>query len=221
MTVFSQLDTALHIPAWVRDFDTFVTWMHSDEFPDEGRIEFIDGDIRVDVNMEELISHNQVKAAVTECLNRLVREGRLGLYIPDGMRFTNADAELATNPDGIFVSAATFAAKRVELRSGAKGQATELRGTPDVVIEIVSPSSVDKDTAWLMSAYHDAGVPEYWVIDARSAKPKLDIHLRGAKAFAAARKPGGWVKSPAFGLAFRLTREALADGLATFALESR
>lgn len=221
MTVVSQFDTAIRIPAWVRDFDTFVTWMHSDEFPDEGRIEFLNGEIHVDLSMEELVSHNQVKAAITECLNRLVREGRLGLYIPDGMRFTNEYAELATNPDGMFVSTDTLTAKRVELRSGAKGHATELRGTPDVVIEIVSPSSEDKDTAWLMSQYHDAGVPEYWVIDARAAKPKLDIYLRGAKAFAAVRKSGGWVKSPAFGLAFRLTREDIAVGIASFALETK
>jgi len=221
MTVLTPHDTAIRVPAWVRDFDTFVTWMHAEEFPDEGRIEYILGEIRVDLSMEELFSHNQVKAAVTECLNQLVREERLGLFIPDGMRFSSADAELATNPDGMFVSTETFAAKRVELHSGAKGHATEMRGTPDVVIEIVSASSVGKDTAWLMSAYHDAGIPEYWVIDAREMTPKLDIHRHGSKGYTAARKSGGWVKSATFDRSFRLTRADVADGLASYALESR
>ncbi len=221
MTVLTPHDTAIHVPAWVRDFDTFVTWTHSDEFPDEGRIEFIHGEVRVDLRMEELFSHNFVKSAVTECLNRLVREGRLGFYVCDGMRLTNADAELATNPDGMFVSTETFAAKRVVLRSGAKGHATEMRGTPDVVIEIVSASSVDKDTAWLMSAYHDAGIPEYWVIDAREMTPRLDVHRHGSKGYTAARKSGGWVKSATFDRSFRLTRADVADGLASYALESR
>ena len=221
MTVLTPHDTAIHIPVWVRDFDTFVTWMHSDEFPDEGRIEFIRGEVLVDLSLEELFSHNQVKCEITSELGHLVRQEEAGFFVAGGMRFTNADAELATNPDGMFVSTETFAAKRVVLRSGAKGHATELRGTPDVVIEIVSESSVDKDTAWLMSAYHDAGIPEYWVIDARPGKPKLDIHRHGAKGYTAARKSAGWAKSATFDRSFRLTRAHVADGLASYALESR
>lgn len=221
MTVLTPHDTAIHVPAWVRDFDTFVTWMHSDEFPDEGRIEYILGEVRVDLSMEELFSHNQVKAEITSELGHLVRQREAGFYVAAGMRYTNADAELATNPDGMFVSTETFAAKRVELHSGAKGHATEMRGTPDVVIEIVSASSVDKDTAWLMSAYHDAGILEYWVIDARETQPKLDIHRHGSKGYTAARKSGGWVKSATFDRSFRLTRADLAAGLASYALEFR
>lgn len=33
-------------------------------------------------------------------------------------------------------------------------------GTSDLVVEVVSATTEDKDTEWLMSAYHNAGIPE-------------------------------------------------------------
>jgi Uma2 family endonuclease len=36
----------------------------------------------------------------------------------------------------------------------------ELEGTPDWVLEVVSQSSVAKDTKWLRESYHKAGIPE-------------------------------------------------------------
>jgi hypothetical protein len=50
-------DVAARVPAWVRDFDSFVTWMHSDEFPEDGRIDFLNDEVWIDVTVEELYSH--------------------------------------------------------------------------------------------------------------------------------------------------------------------
>ena len=38
-------------------------------------------------------------------------------------------------------------------------------GAPDLVIEIISPSTRDKDYGSKMAAYKRAGVKEYWIID--------------------------------------------------------
>ena len=38
-------------------------------------------------------------------------------------------------------------------------------GAPDLVIEIISPSTRDKDYGTKMAAYKKAGVKEYWIID--------------------------------------------------------
>jgi len=43
----------------------------------------------------------------------------------------------------------------------------ELEGTPDMVLEVVSASSVVKDTETLLQLYWQAGIPEYWLVDAR------------------------------------------------------
>lgn len=38
-------------------------------------------------------------------------------------------------------------------------------GGPDIVMEIVSPSSRDRDYLLKLRKYHDAGVKEYWILD--------------------------------------------------------
>lgn len=38
--------------------------MHSGEFPETGRICFLDGEVWVDMSMEQLYTHNQVKGYV-------------------------------------------------------------------------------------------------------------------------------------------------------------
>ncbi len=213
---------AVRVPAWVRDFDSFVTWMHSDEFPEDGRIDFLNGEVWIDVTMEELYSHNFVKAAVSETLNRLVRERRLGVFVADGMRFTNEDAGIATVPDALFFTFDALAAGRIVTRAGQEAVATELRGSPDLIVEIVSPSSEDKDTEWFMSAYWNAGVTEYWLIDARGKAVRFDVFKRGPKGYTAARRAaGGWVKSAVLGHSFRLTRAEAAPGIPSYVLDAK
>ena len=221
MTVCLGGEVAIRVPEWVRDFDTFVTWMHSDEFPEEGRIDFLNGEVWIDISMEELYSHNFVKSAVAETLNRLVREDRLGIFVSDGMRFTNADAGVATVPDALFFTFDTLNSGRIVTRAGPDAVATELRGSPDLVVEVVSPSSEDKDTEWFLSAYWNAGVAEYWLIDARGKGVRFDVFKRGPRGYTAARKSGGWVKSAVFGKAFRLTRTEVAAGIPSYVLDAK
>ena len=139
------------------------------------------------------------------------------------MRLTNEDAEFSCEPDGMFVSHATLEAGGVTFRAGETTAAhmTEAVGIPDVVIEIVSPSSEEKDTDRLFRNYFAAGIPEYWLIDGREADVRFDIYKRGAKGYTAARKSAGWVKSAAFGKAFRLVRLPERHGIARYALEVR
>lgn len=39
------------------------------------------------------------------------------------------------------------------------------QGAPDLVVEILSPSSAKKDMKYKLKLYEEAGVPEYWVVD--------------------------------------------------------
>jgi Uma2 family endonuclease len=210
-----------HVPEGIRTLKAFRRWIHADTaVPEKLAVHFLRGEVWVDFHMEEAYSHNFVKTAVYISLAPICEP--LGLFFCDGMLLTNDAAGLGTEPDGMFVSNASWEAGRVNLASGRRGENTELIGTPDLVIEVVSPSSEDKDTEWLMSAYHNAGIPEYWLIDAREEDDlRLTIYKRGPKGYTAARKSEEWAKSPALGKSFRLTRREDRHGYPRFRLEVR
>ena len=54
-----------------------------------------------------------------------------------------------------------------------------LRGAADLVVEIVSPDSVTRDGHDKRDEYAAAGVPEYWLIDPREGKERLEVLILG------------------------------------------
>ena len=221
-TIVAAGKTRIDVPAWVVDFDSFRRWLHSGGFPEDGKVCFINGKVWVDLSYEEFSAHNAVRTEVGAVLANLMKETKFGRFVPEGMRYGHLGTQLATEPDGMVVSHAAFTDGRVRLVGGEKGLQTELVGSPEIVIEIVSDSSEDKDTEWTMSAYFDAGVQEYWVIDARDEDDiQFDIHKRGKKELAAVKKSAGWAKSGVLGKSFRLTQSEGTDGNPDFTLEVR
>ncbi len=198
----------VHIPERVVDLKSFRKWVHSGVLPEKLAVHFIQGEVWVDFYMEEAFTHNLVKTALYGTVGQIVQEEHLGVLFSDGMLLTNDDADLGVEPDMMFVSIASLKAKRVWFTAGETtgADATELVGTPDLVAEVVSPSSEDKDTEKLMSQYYDAGIPEYWLIDARGGRIEFDIYTRGPKGYRATRRSEGWVKSRVLRRSFRLTR---------------
>ena len=222
-TVMSEIYGKIRIPEGMTSLSRFLDWIDTTELPEKLPIRFHKGEVWVDL-MEEMFSHSRIKTALGITLGALIENGDLGMYVPDGMLFANAVAELATTPDAMFMSNAALKEKRVYLTAGKKrgAVATRVVGSPDLAVEIVSPSSEDVDTAWLMSAYHDAGVTEYWVIDARDEDNiRFDIYKRGKKEYVAGRKQDGWVRSVVLGKSFRLLRTEGKGGYVRFALEVR
>ena len=219
--VMTQTHGQIEIPVWVNDLASFRKWVHSGVLPEKLKVHYVNGQVWVDISMEELNSHNRVKQALYMALGRLIEEGDLGTVICDGMRYTSVEGDFSTEMDAAFVSHATLAAEKIWFESGKLGKATEMVGTPDLVVEIISRTSVDKDEEWLFSQYWYAGIPEYWVIDARGDEIAFDIYKRTAKGFTAVRKADGWAKSAALGKEFRLTREDAQHAIVTHRLESR
>jgi Uma2 family endonuclease len=72
-----------------------------------------------------------------------------------------------------------------------------------------------------MSADHNAGVPEYWLIDARSGQVRFDILSRGPKGYRESRMAGGWVKSKLFARSIRLIQAKGRHGIPDYTLEVR
>ena len=48
-------------------------------------------------------------------------------------------------------------------------------GAPDLLVEILSPSSYSKDTLWKNSKYRKAGVREYWMVDPEKRKVLVNL----------------------------------------------
>src|SRR5262249_12109278 len=97
----------------------------------------------------------------------------------------------------------------------------EVEGTPDWMLEIVSDSSVQKDTQQLREAYHRAGIPEYWLVDARGDDVAFQILYRRKNGYAAAPLKDSWQGSRVFGGSFRLVRQQDEFGLWEYTLEVR
>jgi Uma2 family endonuclease len=221
MVTFVDERKQVSVPSWVLDLESFRRWAHSDEFPEDGRICYLKGEVWVDRSKEQIFSHVLVKTEYTARLSTLVEAEKLGLFLGDGVLLSNVTADISVKPDCIFLSTETLRSGRVQLIEGAEEGYVELEGSPDMVLEIISASSIQKDTEILFQGYWEAGVREYWLVDARQDPPRFDIYRRTAKGYVAIRKPGGWIKSAVFGKSFRLTRQTNPLGHPDFTLEVR
>jgi Uma2 family endonuclease len=219
-TLFVDGDSVC-IPAWVHDLNSFRRWARSDEFPETGRICYLNGEVWVDMTKEQIFSHNQVKAEFARVLLNLVKLGGLGWYLPEGVLLSSVEAKLTCQPDGTFVSAEALRNKRVRLVEGKREEFVELEGAPDMVLEVVSESSVGKDYKELRELYWHAGIQEYWLADARGEKLLFEILRHTSKGYAAARKQGGWQKSAVFGKSLRFTRRVDELGIPAYKLAMR
>jgi Uma2 family endonuclease len=136
----------------------------------------------------------------------LLQEARIGRFFHDRVLVTNIGAGLSTEPDGTFVSFDALKTRRVRRVRGAEGY-IELVGSVDMTLEVVSASSVHKDTVVLRDLYWEAGVKEYWLIDARRGGLSFEVLRRAKRGYIATRSRAGWVDSSVFGRAFKLTRK--------------
>ena len=209
------------IPDWVNDLESFRGWADADDFPETGRIWFLPGGVWVDMSKEQIFTHVLVKTEFTIVVGGLVKAGGIGLYFTDGAFFSNEDADIAGKPDGLFVSTAGLESKKVRLVEGMEKGHLEVEGAPDMVLEVVSASSVRKDKVILREAYWRAGITEYWLVDARKEPLLFDILRHTARGYVTTRKQQGWIKSGVFGKSFRLTQAVDARGDLHFTLAVR
>jgi Uma2 family endonuclease len=194
----------VRIPSWVNDLESFRRWSRSRGDAQRGWVSFLNGDIWVDTSMEQLFTHNQVKTEFTVVLGGLIKGEEVGYYFSDRVLLSNVEANLSTEPDGSFCLFAAIQSERVSLVEGKKVGHVEIEGTPDMVLEVVSAYSVRKDTKILRNLYWRAGIPEYWLVDARKKPLKFDILQWTERGYTATRRSQGWLKSKVFGRSFLL-----------------
>lgn len=222
LTLTTRDEEAIEIPAGIDTLNGFRRWAFSPRFPDRGRISFLDGTVEIDMSPEEIDSHSSLKDAVMVSLSNFVEDRQLGRVFGDGVLLVNRAANIANEPDVTFCAWETLISRRAEIYESKPGSRRflELRGTPDVVVEIVSQSSGRKDKKTLREKYFQAGVQEYWLIDAQGEDIEFELLVRGERRFRSTR-PGkdGSHLSSVFQRRLKITREKDRIGLWKYHVE--
>lgn len=216
------LDQGIEIPA-IRDLADFRRWALSDEFPQRGRIDYICGRIEVDMSPEDVFTHGTLKSEIAARIKGRVDELDLGHTLIAETRVSSVPADLSAEPDVVVITYQALDGGRTRLTPKASGEPdryVEVEGGPDLVVEILSDSSEQKDLRRLPGAYFTAGVREFWLLDARGPEMFFQIHHRGAESFiAAAGDAEGYQRSVVLDTRCRLARSRHARGHWVYRLE--
>ena len=175
-----------------------------------GELITLAGKIEVDMSPEDFYTHGTLKTAISGEINDRVLELDLGHILIGETRISDVSADLSAEPDVVVITYQSFDEERVRLipkASGEKDRYVEVEGGPDLVVEIVSDSSVQKDTVRLPKAYFLAGVREYWLIDARGEELSFQLLRRGSDAFELTPAAAdGYQRSDVLDACYRLDR---------------
>ena len=169
-----------------------------------------------------LYSHGGVRVEVASVLAQLVKQGDLGEVYFGRTRISSVPADLSAEPDIIFLSHDSIDSGRVQFveKANRPDDAIEIEGAPDLVVEIVSDSSVGKDTKRLPPAYFSAGVREFWLIDARGDDLIFHIHRHGSSGIEPVEvETDEYQQSDVFSHRFRLTRKRNRRGRWAYELQ--
>jgi Uma2 family endonuclease len=134
-------------------------WRYADyqRLPDDGkRYEIIEGVLYV-ANAPS-IEHQFTVSEIHFSLKLFVREKQLGQVFTAPLEVHLSEFSCPVQPDILFISAAR------QPPLGAKF----FEGAPDLIVEVVSPSSIRLDRSIKFDAYEQAGVAEYWIVDTKT-----------------------------------------------------
>ncbi|HVX15683.1 MAG TPA: Uma2 family endonuclease [Pirellulales bacterium] len=219
------IDGWLCVPPSAFELEGFRDWIHSAGFPHGVKATFIGGSLEVETSPEELESHAKLKVELVGELRRLSKRHALGDLFCDSTTVVWPPAGLSTEPDLVFCSWESYRSGRVRESERKEGsnRFVELVGAPDLVVEVVSDSSVSKDKRRLRRTYWQTGIPEYWIVDARGqGHVRFQLLTRGETGYdAVAPDDAGFRLSPTFGRRFRIVRRTNPVGRYDYRLLQR
>ncbi|MCI8415546.1 MAG: Uma2 family endonuclease [Ruminiclostridium sp.] len=128
-------------------------------YQDERREELIDGKI---VAMSPAsTSHTYIADGILSIFRHYLR-GRKCIPFGDGLLVHLTDQDK-------FVPDVMIVCDRNKI--GRNG----IHGAPDLVVEVLSPSTAKKDRGYKKAAYESSGVPEYWIVN--PADKSIEVYL--------------------------------------------
>lgn len=121
--------------------------------PADKRYELLDGDLIMVPSPN--LAHQKVQSRLGRRLSQFIEENALGEFFFAPCDVVLADTDVV-QPDLLFVSR-----DRAHLLSGGEN----VRGAPDLVVEILSPATAERDRGYKRDLYGRHGVAEYWLVD--------------------------------------------------------
>lgn len=131
-------------------------WTYADylALPDDGtRYEIIEGVLYV-VNAPSS-DHQTAVTEVSAELRNFVKRQQLGRVLIAPFEVHLSSRNRPVQPDVLFIRAERWPDESISY----------YEGSPDLVVEVISPSSVRMDRVVKFTAYEATGVPEYWIIN--------------------------------------------------------
>jgi Uma2 family endonuclease len=130
-------------------------WTYTDlvkEFPSETRVELINNELYMPPAPS--FEHQEISSELGFLLQSFVKGRGIGklLYVPFDVLL---DKYTVVQPDILFVSKDNL--QNISSRG--------LEGVPDLVVEIISPSTFHRDSVEKYQLYERYGVKEYWLIE--------------------------------------------------------
>ena len=137
----------IQAPPHFASFEAFIEWVDEDV-----SAEYIAGE--VEFMSPVSLPHQDLTVFLTTVLSFFIESQSLGKLLIAPFKVKLNDG-YGPEPDLAFVTTAN----KERLKKNY------LDGAPDLVIEIISPESFNRDRGKKFLAYETAGVPEYWLID--------------------------------------------------------
>lgn len=136
---------------------------------DDERLELLDGVLTLPPAPNT--AHQSVQTELGWRLARFVRERDLGhvFFAPTDVVLSNTDV---VQPDLLFISR-----ERAEIITPAN-----IQGAPDLIVEIRSDSTAERDETLKRQLYADHGVEEYWLVNPEAAT--IAVLLLGGQRYA-------------------------------------
>jgi len=145
------MSQAVRAPQKKFSYGDYLTW------PEEERWELIDG-VAYNMTPAPSVAHQRIVRELLTQINELLRDGPCEVFAaPFDVRLPEADegdAEITTvvQPD--------LAVICDPIKLDERG----CRGAPDLIMEVISPSTAAKDQIYKVALYERHGVKEYWLV---------------------------------------------------------
>lgn len=156
--------------------DLRLTYEDFCHLPDDGRrYEIINGELFATPSPRR--AHQKVVTKLAYYLTQYAKDKSAGeVYVaPFDVVFSRFDV---VEPDVLFISN-----ERLSILTEKNVQ-----GAPDLVVEVLSETTAERDRTAKLKLYGRAGVAEYWIIDPEG--PSAEIFRRGPRGFSLAARLG-------------------------------
>jgi Uma2 family endonuclease len=150
----------------------FKRWLDERPASDINHYELLRG--RIVMSLPAGWPHGSVEMNMAVPLGTFVRTHRLGLVLGSSTGYDLPSGD-TVEPDISFISAARLAA------GPAPQPGKFIRIVPNLVVEILSPATAQKDRTEKKAIYEENGVEEYWIVDAK--RREITIYTLSGKRF--------------------------------------